>query len=233
MSEPTFYLGVVPARAGSKRIPGKNLATLGGKPLIDYTLNAALRSRRLGATVVSTDSVAIAERARALGVMVPELRPAEIAGDHSPVVAALQHALAAFERTGPRVDAVVLLQPTSPFRTSEDIDRAIELFERSGADTVTAVRPARDHPYWTWRERDTLIEPFFSLTEMAMDRHVLPPAYAENGAVYVIKRELVLAGQIYGARIVPYAMAQAASVDVDTPLDLAWAEFLLGRADAQ
>jgi CMP-N-acetylneuraminic acid synthetase len=202
---------------------------LGGRPLIDYTVNAALRSRRLDASMVSTDSVAIAEHARSLGAAVPELRPAEIAGDFSPVVAALQHALAVFERAGQRVDAVVLLQPTSPFRTSADIDRAIEVFEGAGADTVTAVRPARDHPYWTWRERDALIEPFFSLDSMVMERHRLPRAYAENGAVYVTAAALVRAGRIYGERIAPYVMAEAASVDIDTPLDLAWAEFLLAR----
>ena len=230
MTGSAFYLGVVPARAGSKRIPGKNLVALGGIPLIDYTLKAAAAARRLGAVVVSTDSEAIAARARSLSAVVPELRPAEIAGDLSPVVAALQHALAAFERTGSRVDAVVLLQPTSPFRTPEDIDRAIELFEREGADTVTAVRPSQDHPYWVWRERGETIVPFFSQAEISMDRSALPKAFTENGAVYVMRRELVDAGRIYGARVVPYVMDVLDSVDIDTPADLEWAEHLLRNA---
>lgn len=225
-----FYLAVIPARGGSKRIPGKNLVALHGRPLIDYTLQAARESRRLGAFLVSTDSEAIARHVRAQGVVIPELRPAQMAEDRSPVVDALRHALTSFERGGGRkVDAVVLLQPTSPLRTSADIDRAIEIFERTGADTVTAVRAARDHPHWAWRGSAEEITPFFSLAEMAMDRQDLPVAYAANGAAYVIKRELVLAGKIYGERVAPCVMDELHSVDVDTPLDLAWAEFLLQR----
>jgi CMP-N,N'-diacetyllegionaminic acid synthase len=226
-----FYLGVIPARSGSKRIPGKNLAALGGIPLIDYTIKAAAQARHLNATVVSTDSEAIAARARGLGVSVPVLRPAAIAGDRSSVIEALQHALSVFERQGPRVAAIVLLQPTSPFRTHEDIDRAIETFERERADTVTAVRASQDHPYWAWRSRDAAIEPFFSPAEMCMDRGDLPPAFTENGAVYVVRRELVDAGRLYGSRVFPYLMDALASVDIDTPLDLEWAEYLLARRD--
>jgi CMP-N-acetylneuraminic acid synthetase len=220
---------VVPARAGSKRIPGKNLVALGGVPLIDYTLRAAAGSERIGAVLVSTDSEEIAARARQFGALVPEMRPAKIAGDRSPIVEALRHALEAFERSGPKVSSVVLLQPTSPFRTSADIDRAIELFERTGADTLTSVRDARDHPLWTWRSTGDAIEPYFTLADMTADRKDLPAAYAENGTIYVVQRELVLAGRIYGPRIVPFVMSEAASVDIDTPLDLAWAEFLLAR----
>jgi len=223
------YLGVIPARAGSKRIPGKNLVRLNGVPLIDYSVRAAQGSERLTAVIVSTDSPEIASHARSLGVAVPDLRPPQLAEDRSPVVAALAHGLGLFERAGTRADAVVLLQPTSPLRQAADIDRAIELFERTGADTVTAVRSIRDHPYWAWRASDDLIVPFHSETGMATDRQELPPVYAENGAVYVIRRELVVAGRIYGARVAPYVMQEEASVDVDTPLDLAWAEFLLSR----
>jgi CMP-N-acetylneuraminic acid synthetase len=229
MTRAAFYLGVVIARAGSKRIPGKNLISLGGIPLIDYTLKAAAGACKLGAVAVSTDSEAIAVHVRAQGVAVPELRPVEIAGDSSPVVAAMQHALSVYERTGTRVDGLVLLQPTSPFRTSADIDQAIELFERTHADTVTAVRAARDHPHWAWRNAGDAIEPFFSRQEMTMDRKQLPLAFAENGAVYVARRNLIDAGRIYGTRVVPYLMDEASSVDIDTFLDLAWAEFLLAR----
>jgi CMP-N,N'-diacetyllegionaminic acid synthase len=224
-----FYLGVVPARAGSKRIPGKNLVALGGICLIDYTLRAAAGAKLLGAVVLSTDSEQIAARAERFGALVPAMRPTEIAGDRSPIVDALRHALETFERIGRRVDAVVLLQPTSPFRSSTDIDRAIGLFERSGADTVTSVREARDHPHWTWRPVGDEIEPFFSLAEMATDRKDLPLAYAENGAVYVTRRELVAAGCVYGSRVIPYLMSEVGSIDIDTPNDLAWAEFTLAR----
>jgi len=225
-----FFLGVIPARGGSKRFPGKNLAHLNGEPLLDYTLRAARASRRLNAFVVSTDSAEIAAHARAQGVAVPAMRPALIAGDHSPVVEALQHALASFEAAGGgRADAVVLLQPTSPLRLGSDIDRAIGIFERTGADTVTAVQRVRDHPYWIWREDGERITPFFSLAEMSMDRSDLPAACVENGAAYVIRRELVLAGRLYGGHVAPCVMDALHSLDIDTPLDLAWAEFLLQR----
>jgi CMP-N-acetylneuraminic acid synthetase len=142
----------------------------------------------------------------------------------------VRHALEAFEAAGgPRADALVLLQPTSPFRRAEDIDRAIELFECTGADTVTGVRAVRDHPYWAWRGDPSRIVPFLSLAEMATDRQLLPAAYAENGAVYIVRRDLILAGQMYGARVVPYVMDEVASTDIDTPIDLAWAEFLVAR----
>lgn len=229
-STPSGYLAVVPARGGSKRIPGKNLVALNGIPLIDYTLRAAQSARRLSAVVVSTDDEQIARHCRERGVAVPEMRPADLAGDRSPVVEALVHAMAAFERSGggpPK--AIVLLQPTSPFRKAEDIDRAIESFEIRNADTVVAVRAIRDHPYWAWRKDGDRIEPVFSRTEMAMDRQLLPEAYAENGALYIIRRELVLNRSLYGARVVPYLMDDAASIDIDTPLDLAWAQFLLAR----
>jgi CMP-N-acetylneuraminic acid synthetase len=224
------FLGVITARAGSKRIPGKNLVPLNGIPLIDYTLHAARDARRLAALVLSTDGEEIAQHARRLGMAVPQLRPAHIAGDRSPIVDALQHAVHAFEQGGGiRADAIVLLQPTSPFRGAQDIDRAIELFERTGADTVTGVRAVRDHPYWAWRKADRAIAPFFTLAEMSTDRQLLPEAYAENGAIYVVRRDLVLAGKLYGARVIPYLMDDLSSVDIDTPLDLAWAEFLLAR----
>lgn len=225
-----FYLGVIPARSGSKRIPDKNLASLNGRPLIDYTLQAARESCRLGAFVVSTDSEAIAAHARAGGGLVPGLRPATMAGDRSPVLEALLHALSTYEQVGgTRADAIVLLQPTSPFRTGTDIDHAIEIFERTGADTVTAVREARDHPYWAWRDRADAIAPYFTASEMTMDRKDLPTAYAESGAAYVVRRALVEEGRLYGERVVPCIMDELHAVDIDTPLDLAWAEFLLQR----
>jgi CMP-N-acetylneuraminic acid synthetase len=225
-----MYLAIVPARAGSKRIPGKNLVLLHGVPLIDYTLRAAASARRLGAVVVSTDSDAIAEHARRFGALVPQLRPAALAGDRSPVAQALLHALFSYEQAGgARADAVVVLQPTSPLRSAEDIDRAIELFEASGADTVTAVRPARAHPYHAWRREGDAIVPLFSAEHVTMDRQALPEVRMENGAVYVIRRELVLQQRIYGSRVIPYEMDLMSSVDIDDPLDLAWAEFLLGR----
>lgn len=223
------YLAIIPARSGSRRVPGKNLRPLAGKPLISRTIEAARGSRRLTAVVVSTDSEEIARCASRYGADPQGLRPRRLARDESPVTGALADALSKFERANPRVDAVVLLQPTSPFRTSRHIDEAIALFESRAADTVASVRLARDHPYWAWKRAGSVIRPYHTLARMALGRSDLPELYVENGAVFVIRRSLVRRGRIYGRRVVPFVMNDVASIDIDTPLDFAWAEFLLRR----
>lgn len=223
------YLAIVPARGGSKRIPGKNLRPLAGRPLVGYAIAAALASRRLTTVVVSTDSRRIARFAARQGVDPQGLRPAGLARDGSPVAGALKDALDKFEARHGRVDAVVLLQPTSPFVTGAVIDRAIAAFESRRADTVTAVKPAREHPWWTWTRFSGLLRPWHTLGKMAARRRDLPPAYVETGAVMVIRRALVARGVLYGRRVVPLVMDEIASVDIDTPLDLAWAEFVIAN----
>ena len=223
------YLGIIPARGGSKRIPRKNLQPLAGRPLLDYTIEAAKSARRLEHIVVSTDSVEIAEFAQSLGIGTQGLRPARFAQDDSPMIFALQDALARYEGVNQPVDAVVLLQPTSPFRAACHIDSAIEQFEQNGADTLIAVRRATEHPYWTWRDGPDGIVPFHSYAEIAVERSDLPAAYVENGAIYIIARSLVSAGKIYGKKITPYLMDDFASIDIDTPEDMFWAEFMLSR----
>jgi CMP-N-acetylneuraminic acid synthetase len=223
------YLGVIPARGGSKRVPGKNLRPLAGKPLLAYTFEAARSSRRLTAVVVSTDSEDIARFASGHGVDPQGLRPAGLARDKSPVTGALRDALAKFERRRPRVDAVVLLQPTSPFRSGRHIDEAIARFEASRADTVTAVRQVKDHPWWVWKRAGARLYPWHTSRKMAAQRGDLPEAYVETGAVFVIRRALVERGAIYGKRVVPLVMDDLASIDIDTPLDFAWAEFVLAH----
>jgi CMP-N-acetylneuraminic acid synthetase len=227
------YLGIIPARGGSKRVPGKHLRPLAGKPLIAYCVEAARSARRLTAVVVSTDDAKIARFAAGQGVDPQGLRPARLARDKSSVTGALADALMKYERAHPPVDAVVLLQPTSPFRTGAHIDEAIALFEARAADTVTSVRAARDHPYWVWTRAGAAIRPYHTLARMALQRGELPDVFAENGAVFVIKRSLVVRGRIYGRRVVPLVMDEIASVDIDTPLDFAWAEFLLASGGAR
>lgn len=223
------YYAIIPARGGSKRLPGKNIALLNKKPLIAYTIEAAISSKKLSRSIVSTDNEEIASVAKQFGAEVPFLRPTELAQDKSSVLDALNHALAHLERQGDRIDAVVLLQPTSPFRTGEHIDEAIALFESSDADTVTAVCNAREHPYYAWTVENGRLQPFFSLEKQMKARQDLPPAFIENGSIYVIKRSLIAEHRIYGNRIVPYVMPSINSVDIDTREDLQWAEFLIGQ----
>jgi N-acylneuraminate cytidylyltransferase/CMP-N,N'-diacetyllegionaminic acid synthase len=220
-----YVLGVIPARGGSKRLPGKNLASLAGKPLIAYSIEAGRRARRLTRCVVSTEDPRIAEVSRRLGADVPYMRPESLARDDTPILDVLLHAVGEVERTGPPVTAVVVLQPTSPLRAPEDIDRAVALLEEKGADTVTAVSVATDHPYWCWKqEHDGRLAPFFTAREMAFDRSRLPPAMVENGAVYVVRCDVLRAGFLYGARVFPYHIDPARAVDIDYAADLALAE---------
>ena len=132
-------LGVIPARGGSKGVPGKNLRLLAGRSLLAYTAAAALGSRRLTRTVLSTDDPAIAAAGRALGLGVPFMRPASLAADDTPMLPVLVHAAEEARRDGFTADIVVLLQPTSPLRTSAHVDAALELLESSGADSVVSV----------------------------------------------------------------------------------------------
>ncbi len=220
-----FYLAIIPARGGSKRIPNKNLVLFGGKPLISYTVEAALASKKLSNIIVSTDNQEIADFVLSLGIKVPFLRPPEIAQDTSPVIKAIAHTLKKLENIGP-VDAVVLLQPTSPFRNAKHIDESIKIFENSGADTLTSVCPATDHPYWYWKLKGDRCIPFFSMKHVNMSRFELPPAYIENGSIFIIKKATVMHGKIYGRKIVPYIMDRRCSIDIDTPEDLQYAEYI-------
>ena len=228
-----FYLGIIPARSGSKRMPDKNIRPLAGMPLIAHTIKAAAESKKIARTVVSTDSKRIAGIAREWGGDVPFLRPAEIAGDTSSPVEAILHAVNAIEAEGRHVDAIVLLQPTSPLRTASDIDAAIDLFESTGADTVTSVRLASEHPYWCWTVKDGALHPYFSRDLMSMGRESLPQAYVENGAVFVAKRSVVAGTSIYGDKVVPYIMSLESSVDIDMPDDLVMAESAIERKGAR
>ncbi len=227
-----MYIGIIPARGGSRRLPGKNIALLNDKPLIAYTIEGAQQAERLSRTLVSTDDPKIGEIARRYGAEVPFLRPAEIATDASPLLDVIEHALRYLGQAGDLVNAVVLLQPTSPFRTGRHIDEALELFERTGADTVTSVRVAHEHPYYSWTQKfgeDTIV-PFYSLEKQCLSRQELPPAFVENGAIYVIKRSLLDHRMLYGSKVVPYLMDDRCSLDIDTLEDFQYAEFVMNRS---
>jgi len=228
-----FYLAIIPARSGSKRVPNKNIQPLGGIPLIAHTIKAAAHATKITRAVVSTDSEEIAKIAREWGGDVPFLRPLAIAGDTSPAIETLLHAVEIIEQDGRRVDAVVLLQPTSPLRTATHIDAALDLFESSKADTVIAVCQVREHPYYVWAVDDKGVRPFFSLKEMALGRHELPTAVIENGSIFVIRRPVLDRGMMYGERVVPYFMDARSSVDIDTPEDMRLAETYLRDAGQQ
>ena len=222
-------LGIVPARGGSKGIPGKNVRPLGGKPLLVHTAEAALAARRLSRVVLTTDDEKIAEVGRACGLEVPFLRPAELAMDDTPTLPVLQHAVTELERQGDSFDAVCLLQPTSPFRRVGDIDGCIELLEKEGLDAVVSVLPVppEHNPHWVWfRNRDGLLRLATGEDQPIPRRQELPPAFHRDGSVYVTRRDVLMEGNSLAGKRLGGFLADSRSVNLDTPADWEQAERL-------
>jgi CMP-N-acetylneuraminic acid synthetase len=212
-------IGLIPARGGSKGIPGKNIRMLCGKPLLQYTAESALEAKRLTRVILSTDTEEIADIGRRCGVDVPFLRPTELARDDTPTLPVVQHALAWMEENSGSFDAVCLLQPTSPFRQPSDIDACIELMERTGADTVVTVLPVplEHNPHWVYfRNRDGWLHLSTGASEPPPRRQELPPAFHREGSVYVSRRDVVMKqNSLYGVRIAGYPIDPARSVNID------------------
>jgi CMP-N,N'-diacetyllegionaminic acid synthase len=214
-------VGLVPARAGSKGIPRKNLAPVAGKPLLRWTVEAALEASTITRTIVSTDGDEIAALARELGAEVLA-RPAELAADGAPMVDVLRHALG---QIGP-CDALVLLQPTSPLRRAEHIDAAVELLRTSGADAVVSVVevPHQFRPGSLMALEDGRLLP---LGEPVSGRQEKPVVYARNGPAVLVLRPDRLGDDLYGGDCRPYVMEPRDSIDVDGPFELELADVLL------
>jgi CMP-N-acetylneuraminic acid synthetase len=229
-------LGIIPARGGSKGIPRKNLAPLGGRPLLSYTCEAARLSRRLTRVIASTDDAEIAAEASRGGVGVPFMRPAELASDDTPmldVIADVLSTLRAREAYSPGV--IVLLQPTSPFRRAGHIDAAVDLLERSGADSVVSVIavPHQFTPGSLLRlEGDRLLPA--SEAPAATRRQDKPALYARNGPAVVAVRSRVVVEErtLYGRDTRALVMSRADSIDIDDAFDLEVAELLLSARAA-
>jgi CMP-N-acetylneuraminic acid synthetase len=224
-------LGLVPARGGSKGVPRKNVRLLAGKPLLQWTAEAALAATRLDRVVLSTDDEEIADVGRRCGLDVPFLRPAELARDDTPTLPVVRHALSWVEERGSRYDAVCLLQPTSPFRSARDIDACIELLEESTADAVvTTLRvPSEYNPHWVYlRQGDGLLRLATGESQPIARRQLLPPAFHRDGSIYVTRRSAIVDGDsLYGARVVGYELDASRSVNIDDLDDWRRAEAML------
>lgn len=225
-------LAIVPARGGSKSIPGKNLAPLDGKPLIAHTIDVARSVPEIDRVVVSTDSPEIAAAAGRYGAEAPFLRPAELAGDETPGIDPLIHAAQWLaENEGYCPDYVLCLQPTSPLRSAEDIGKALRVAVERDAEAVVSVVPVQHHPYWTRRiEPDGRLIDFFPDAPEVVRRQDLPAAYALNGAIYLIRFDVLMQRRTWQTqRTYAVIMPPERSVDIDTPLDLDLAALLLAR----
>lgn len=227
---PVCVVALITARGGSKSIPGKNIAPAGGKPLIAWTIAAALGSRFVQRTLVSTDDEQIADVARRYGAEVPFLRPAELAQDNSPHVPVALHALDWLSRSaGLSPDYLLLLQPTSPLRTSTDIDGAVELALEKGAGSVVSVCETFSHPYLTKTvTADGTLADFVTPPEGYLARQKFPKVYVLNGAIYLIRPALLAEhGSFVAPGSLAYIMPQERSLDVDTPWDLRLVDLVL------
>lgn len=236
-------LALIPARAGSRRVRNKNIRTLGGKPLIAYTIQAARKAKTIHRVIVSTDSEEIAKAAKKYGAEVPFLRPKGLAGAHSTEFEFHQHALKWLaENEGYHPDLIVNLYPTSPFRKAETIDRAVrKLLAHSTADTLRSVRKCSEHPYKMWvkgnGKQSTFLKPFVDKGSKSksgvhtLSYHLLPEVFIQNASIYIVRPKVI---QKYrstiGKKVLAFEMDEFESVDINSPVDFKFAESLLKKS---
>jgi N-acylneuraminate cytidylyltransferase len=220
-------VALVPARAGSQRVPGKNVAPLAGHPLIAYAIAGARESGLFDAIVVSTDSEEIAAIARTYGADVPGLRPAELATSTSPDIEWVRHVLA-----GTHYELFSILRPTSPFRRGATIRRAWDQFLAvPDADSIRAVRPVREHPGKMWRIEGELMTPLLEQPAGEVPTHsrqmaALPRVYVQDSSLEIARTRIVADGEIAGRRVVPFLTQGVEGFSIDYPGDLEDAERL-------
>ncbi len=235
-------MAVIPARGGSKALPGKNILPLMGKAVLVYTVEAALQAQTLDRVILSTDSDEIAEVGRSAGVEVPFMRPAELATDSAHPTAVLEHAVTYLEKTeGYITDLVVTLQPTSPLRVSGDIDDAVRLLQNNDEmDSVITIVEVGLPPYWVLRTDGPYLRPFIDdgTDYSLLRRQELEQTYRPNGAVYVTRRELLKdRGLIFSAfsqgKTGHVLMDPIRSLDIDTQTDFTVIESVLKDQHSQ
>ncbi len=231
-------LALIPARGGSKSIPRKNIKPFAGHPLIAYSIAAGLQAEHVGRVIVSTDDPEIAAVARDYGAEVPFRRPATLAQDATPDLPVFTHALAWLEEhEGYRPDLVVQLRPTTPVRPPDLVDRAVRLLlEHPEADSVRGVVPSGQNPYKMWRITQAgRLAPLLEVPGLAepynAPRQSLPPTYWQTGHIDVIRPRVFAAGSMSGRVILPVVLDPLYTVDLDTPLDWMWAEWLVRHVD--
>jgi len=230
--EPLTVLGLIPARGGSKGVPGKNVRPLAGHTLLEYTARAARESGVLDRVILSTDSPEIADAGRRAGLEVPFMRPATLAADDTPMLLVIEHALAEVSRSGWTPDIVVLLQPTSPLRRPDHIRDAIAMLRDTGADSVVTVVEVPRHlsPDYVMRIEGGRLKPFLPDGARVTRRQDARAAYARDGTVYAFRRATIeKTGSIYGEDCRPLLIDACDSLSIDSPEDWDEAERLLAR----
>jgi N-acylneuraminate cytidylyltransferase/CMP-N,N'-diacetyllegionaminic acid synthase len=225
-------LSIIPARGGSKGLPGKNIRPLCGIPLIAYTLDAALKSKAVDRVIVSTDDDRIAQIAKRYGAEIPFLRPKKLAQDSS---LAIDNYIYTLDRINAensiQYDEFVVLQPTSPLRTAADIDDAARLFREKNADSVISVCQAPHPPQWAKKvDSSGLLKNYYGMHTGDKNRQDLVPAFVPNGAIFILKLSIIkFHRSYYTDKTYAFIMARERSVDIDSSMDFEFAEFLMHR----
>lgn len=222
-----YVLAVIPARGGSKGIPGKNIKAFCGKPLIVHSIEAALNCSLISKTVVSTEDDSIAQVAKASGAQVIK-RPAELAVDTSLVIDAIKHAVLSVEEEGEDVDIVLLLEPTSPFRRKQDLDKCAQILLEDKADSVATFTDAHVSPNRLWRVSDDVVEPFIKGAVPWLPRQKQPKAHELTGQIYGISRKVLFENEdsisLLLGRMSAVITPRETALDIDTEFDFIMAE---------
>ncbi|MBC8755134.1 acylneuraminate cytidylyltransferase family protein [Kordia sp. YSTF-M3] len=223
-------LAIIPARGGSKGVPGKNKKLLLGKPLIQYSIDAALQSKHITEVVVTTDDEEIISIAKSLGANVPFVRPKHLAEDTTPTLPVIQHAISHFEAEGKLFDAICLLQPTSPFRPKGFLDKALETFIEKQTDALISVLevPHQYNPHWTFEpNKNGILEIATGEKNIIPRRQELPKAYHRDGSIYITKTNIIQnENSLYGNSLSYIVSDSAYYVNIDTQEDWQKAEEL-------
>lgn len=214
-------LALITARGGSKRLPGKNIRLLGDKPLIVWSIDVVEGIPEICDILVSTDDPAIAAVSIEAGAYVPWLRPAELSTDTASSVDVALHALDWYETEKGAVDGILLLQPTSPFRTKATVNRGLELFRKHGHQPVLGVSPTHAHPMWTLRIEAEYLAPYMKEHGLEKRSQDLPPVYVVNGSFYLISpTELRACRSFTGEKAVALLIEpKKEALDIDTDFD--------------
>lgn len=219
-------LAIIPARGGSKGIPRKNIRELAGKPLIAWTIDEAKKTKYIDRLILSSDDEEIIKVAKEYGCGVPFKRPVVLAQDDTPGIDPVIHAINTLEE---KYDYVVLLQPTSPLRTVEDIDGCIEQCIIMGSPVCVSVNEAKQNPYWMYKLDDNIrLKPFMQKHERMNRRQDLPKFYVLNGAVYLAESRFIIKNKSFlTEETTGYIMSEENSVDIDNEMDFAFCEWLV------
>lgn len=219
-------IAIIPARSGSKGLPNKNILPLEGKPLLFYSISAAADTNVIDEIFVSTDSYEYAEIAKKYGADVPFLRSEKFALDNSSTWDCVLEAIEKYSEIGKTFDIVLLLQPTSPLRSAEDIVAALDLMHEKNADSIVSVCETDHSPLWcNTLPQDNSLKHFISEEAVNTPRQKIPAYYRINGAVYLVKTEYIK--NIYDCRSYAYVMPKERSVDIDSKYDFLFAEAIM------